>query len=273
MTTVFALTRSLRDCAALLDAVAGPAAGDPIEIPAPARPWLEEIGSPAGRLRIAFTTRAWSGLTVDPEIVAAVRATAEACAGLGHQVREASPAFDYAPFLEAQIDLWCAHTAASIDLVAQALGRTPSQDNLETMTWAVYRAGKAMPAMRFLAAEAHYNDVTRRVGAFFRDHDVLLTPTNVVLPLPLEAHDLNAPGATVKDFFDHLAPIETFTALFNATGQPALSLPLHISHDGLPIGLQLIARFADEATLFRLAAQLEEVFAWKDRRPMVHVSV
>jgi amidase len=129
-----------------------------------------------------------------------------------------------------------------------------------------------MSASRFLAAEAVYNEVTRAVAPFFRRHDVLLTPTNTVLPLPLDRHDLNAPGATVRDLFDHLAPIETFTALFNATGQPALSLPLQWSRAGLPIGMQLVGRFGDEAALFRLAAALEQALPWHERRPAVHVA-
>jgi amidase len=90
--------------------------------------------------------------------------------------------------------------------------------------------------------------------------------------LPLDAHDLDGRGATVKDLFDHLAPIETFTALFNATGQPAMSLPLCWSKSGLPLGMQLIGRSGDEATLFRLAAALEEALPWSDRRPPIHVA-
>jgi amidase len=272
MTVVFALTRSVRDCAALLDAVAGPAAGDPFEIPPPERPWLQEVGRPPGPLRVAFTAKPWSGLPIDPEIARATAAAAAACERLGLAVTEAAPAFDYAAFLEAQIDLWCAHTAATIDAVAHALGRAPSDSNLQTTTWAVYRAGKDMPATKFLAAEAVYNDIARRVAGFFRQHDILLTPTSTVLPLPLDTHDLNAPGAGVRDLFDHLAPIEAFTALFNCTGQPALSLPLHWSQSGLPIGVQLAARPGAEATLFRLAAALEQALPWRHRRPPVHVA-
>jgi amidase len=272
MMVSFALTRSVRDCAALLDAVAGPALGDPFEIPQPERSFLDAVGHDAGRLRIAFTARAWSALPVDAEIVEAVERTAALCRNLGHTVEEASPSFDYEPFLDAQIDLWCAHVAASIDLVARALGRTPLPETLQTTTWATYRAGKEMTATRFLEAEAVYNDVTRRVARFFVDRDVLVTPTNTVLPLPLDRHDINAPDATVRDLFDHLAPIETFTALFNATGQPALSLPLQWSPRGLPIGIQLVGRFGDEARLFRLAAALERAQPWAGHRPPVHVA-
>lgn len=272
MVTSFALTRSVRDCAALLDAVAGPAVGDPFEIPQPEQPFLDEVSADAGQLRIGFTTRAWSGLPVDGEIVEAVERTVALCGDLGHTVEEDSPSFDYEPFLKAQIDLWCAHVAASINFVARAVGHAPTPKTLQTTTWATYRAGKEMTATRFLAAEAVYNDMTRRVARFFVDRDVLVTPTNTVLPLPLDRHDINAPGATVRDLFDHLAPIETFTALFNATGQPALSLPLQWSRGGLPIGIHLVGRFGDEARLFRLAGALERAQPWAGRRPPVHVA-
>src|SRR5262249_40656146 len=113
---------------------------------------------------------------------------------------------------------------------------------------------------------------SRQVARFFETYDVLLTPTNTVLPLPLSAHELNAPNATVRDLFDHLAPIETFTALFNGTGHPALSVPLQWSSTGLPIGIQFVARFGAEATLFGLAADLERAHPWAGHRPTVHVA-
>ncbi|CAN5297201.1 amidase family protein [soil metagenome] len=272
MVVAFALTRSVRDCAALLDAVEGPGIGDPFELARPASPYLTEAVRPPGRLRIAFTTDVWSGLPLDPEVSAAVRATAKTLEAMGHSVVEASPEFDYAKFLSAQIDLWCGHTAAGIEAVGQALGRTPSARNLQSTTWAVYMAGKSLPATTLVAAEEHYNVVTRQVAGFLSRYDVLLTPTNTCLPLPLETHHLDAPGATVKDLFDHLAPIETYTALLNGTGHPAMSLPLHASRTGLPIGMQFVAGFGQEATLIRLAASLETALPWGGRTPPVHVS-
>lgn len=272
MVVGFALTRTVRDCAAALDAVEGPAVGDPFEIPRPATPYLAEIVRPAGRLRIAVTTKPWSGLPLDPEVAAAVAATAGLLEQMGHTVIEDTPRFDYGAFLAAQIDLWCGHTAAFIDAIAQAVGRVPAEQNLQTTSWATYVAGKALPATHLVAAEEHYNLVTRQVAQFLAGYDVLLTPTNTCLPLPFGAHELDAPGATVQDLFDHLAPIETFTALFNGTGHPALSLPLHVSRDGLPIGMQFVAGFGQEATLFRLAAALEQAQPWSARRPAVHVS-
>jgi amidase len=190
---------------------------------------------------------------------------------MGHAIFEDTPHFDYGAFLAAQIDLWVGHTAAFIDAIGQAVGRIPSEDNLQTTSWATYVAGKALPATRLVAAEENYNLVTREIGRFLAAYDVLLTPTNTCLPLPLDTHRLDAPGATVQDLFDHLAPIETFTALFNGTGHPALSLPLCASRAGLPIGMQFVAAFGQEWKLLRLAAALEQAQPWSARRPRIHV--
>lgn len=272
MVVNFVLTRTVRDCAASLDALEGPAVGDPFEILRPTTPYINEIGRKPQRLRIALTATAWSGLTVDPEVVDAVRETGKLLENMGHEVEEATPDFDYETFLAAQIDLWCGHTAAAIASVGRIMKRKPSLDNLQSTTWAVYEAGKAMSAARLIKGEEHYNFVIRQVGSFFEEYDVLITPTNTCLPLPLSAHKLDTPGATVKDLFDHLAPIETFSALFNGTGHPAISLPLHESRSGLPIGMQFVARFGGEATLLRLAASLEIARAWISRKPPIHVA-
>jgi amidase len=272
MVVGFALTRSVRDCAAVLDAVEGPLIGDPFEIPRPVTPYLTETANAPGHLRIAVTTRSWSGVALDPEVAAAVAATATLLQQLGHTVIEDAPDFDYDTFLAAQIDLWLGHTAAFIDAVAQAVGRVPSEQNLQSTTFATYVAGKDLPATRLIAAEEYYNVITRQVAQFLANYDLLLTPTNTCLPLPLDAHQLDAPGATVQDLFNHLAPIETFTALFNGTGHPAMSLPLQVSRADLPIGMQFVAGFGQEAVLFRLAAALEATLPWHQRRPKLHAS-
>src|SRR5262249_17022767 len=160
------------------------------------------------------------------------------------------------------------HTAAFIDAIAQVVGRVPSEQNLQTTSWATYVAGKALPATRLVAAEEHYNLITRQIAQFLAGYDLILTPPNTSLPLPLEAPQLDAPGGTVQDLFDHLAPIETFTAIFNGTGHPAISLPLQVSRSGLPIGMQFIAAFGQEGLLLRLAAALETGLPWHQRRPM-----
>jgi amidase len=272
MVTGFVLTRTVRDCAAMLDAVAGYAVGDSVPISAPPRPYLDETKPPAERLRIAFTARTWSGLPVDPEIVAGVQSTARMLEQLGHVVVEDTPQFDYDMFLNAQIDLWVAHTATAIDAVAQAVGRQPSTRNLQATTWAVYEAGRRLPATQFLQAEEIYNQLRRKVARFFTEYDVLLTPTSAIVPPLIDAQPLNVAGASVRDLFEHLAPVEAFTALFNATGQPAISLPLHWTAGGLPLGMQFVGRCGDESTLLRLAAQLELALPWHARRPSVHAS-
>jgi amidase len=268
----FVLTRTVRDCAAILDAVEGPATGDAFEIPRPVMPYLATIARPPAPLRIAFTATAWSGLPVDTAVADAVRRTATLCEGLGHRVAEAAPSFDYATFLAAQKLLWLPHVVQDIDAVARELGRTPGPDNLQTTTWDLYCRGRKTPATALLAALDTYSEICRSVAVFWTRHDMLLTPTCTILPRPLGTFDPDAPGADADAMFDQLAPHETFTALFNATGQPAISLPLEVSSDGLPIGLQFVARFGDEARLLALAAQLEAAQPWSGRRPAVHVA-
>jgi amidase len=266
----FAITRTVRDCAALLDAVQGPGIGDPYVIVPPARPYLQEVRTAPGRLRIAFTTRAWSGVPVDPEVRRAVEQTAELCESLGHSVWEASPTVDAAGLMFTTVRLGSAHMAAAIDGLAGALGRTPSEDTLEATTLAAYRYGRTVPATELLGSIALLNGICRSVGAFFEGCDVLLTPTVARVPQLLGTYDANAPGITAEQWPEHIFSFAPFTALFNVTGNPALSLPLHQSAEGLPIGVQLAGRYGDEASLLRLAGQLEEARPWRTRRPTVH---
>jgi amidase len=268
----FAMTRTVRDCAALLDAVQGAGVGDPYVIAPPARPYREEVRTAPGRLNIAFTTRAWSGAPVDPEVSRAVEQTAALCESLGHRVREASPAVDAAGLMHATVQLGSAHIAAAVDGLAAALGRTPGEDTLEAATLATYRHGRTVSAAQFLGALGILNGLCRSVGAFFEGCDVLLTPTVARVPQPLGTYNANAPGMTAEGWPEHIFAFAPFTTLFNVTGNPAMSLPLHQSAEGLPLGMQFVGRYGDEATLFRLAGQLEEARPWRDRRPRVHAS-
>lgn len=272
LATGFMLTRTVRDCAALLDVAEGPAPGDHFEIPRPERPFLDEVGRPTGRLHIGFTGDAWSGLPVDPSLGDAVRAAARRCEELGHEVEEASPKFNYASYLAAQKIIWYAHTRQDIDWVAGLVGLKPSPNNLQSTTSAVYERGRRVSATEFLDALAIYSSVSRRVGGFFNRYDILITPTCTTEPSVLGTYDPDVSGATADTIFDQLAPHETFTALFNATGLPALSLPLSQSELGLPLGVQFVGRFGDEATLFRLASALEQAKPWLSRRPPIHIA-
>ena len=272
LNNVFVLTRSVRDCAAILDAVEGPALGDAIQIACPDAPYLSAIERPPQSLRIAFTVDAWSGLPVDDSVGRAVRETAVLCERFGHRVEQAAPEFDFGLYLDAQKVLWFAFTAHDVEVTARELHRTPGPDNLQSTTWDIYRRGRELAAGDILAALDTYNEIVRQVSGFWSRYDVLITPTCTIVPRPLGTYDPDRSGADADEMFDQLAPHESFTSLFNATGQPAISLPLGVSDDGMPIGIQFAGRFADETTVLRLAAQLETARPWMQRRPKVHVS-
>jgi amidase len=267
----FACTRSVRDTAALLDAVQGPAPGDPYEIRPPERPFLAEVGAPAGRLRVAWCTAPWSHRPGDPQVAEATEATARLLADLGHDVAPGRPPLAWEPFLDAMTDMWSAHTAHGIEAQAALHGREPGPETLEPLTLGFLEHGRAITSGRLLAALDHCNVVTREVARFFADVDVLLTPTLGALPERLGVFATQQDLAP-REFFDAWSHLESFLPLFNCTGQPAISLPLATSAEGLPIGMQLVARFGGEATLLRLAAELEQALPWSGRRPPLHVA-
>ena len=266
----FVITRSVRDAAATLDAIAGPLAGDPSVAPSPTVPFLEGIAA-AAPLRIAFCHESWSGRAVHPEVAAACGATAELLSALGHEVEPAVPPFAWEPFLEAMTAIWSADTAYTIDGIAAFIGREPGRETLEGPTLAMLEHGRTISAQELLDAHAHVNVLSREMGAFFTGFDVLLTPTLGTLPWRLGVYDPHADLAP-RELFDTWSELECFLPAFNATGQPAISLPLHQSTDGLPIGMQLVGRFGDEPTLLSLAAELEAALPWADRLPPIHAA-
>jgi amidase len=267
------VSRSVRDTAAMLDAVEGPGIGERYEIARPSQPYLQAIATPPARLRIAFSAGVDShSEPAEAEIVRALETVAKACAGLGHHVEEGRPAYDADAFHRANMYYWSSFCAAGVAATAQALGRTPSLANLETSLMANYEFGLGLKALDLEWADATMNQVCRSVGPFFQQHDVLLTPTVAVTPYKLGLLDANAPGLTTQGWYDHLFRHLPYTALFNMTGQPAISLPLAQSAGGLPIGIQLVGRYGDEATVLRLAAQLEQAMPWADRLPGIHAA-
>ena len=269
--THFMVTRSVRDTAALLDALHGPLAGDPFTIAPPARPFLDEVGAPVGRLRVAWCADPWSGYDGDPEVIAATEATADLLERMGHHVEQARPPLDWESFLQAMTDVWSADNAHTIDGFARAVGREPGPETLEGATWAAVRYGREVTAARLLDAAEAVNHAARSMGWFFSQYDVLLTPTLGALPARLGVYDPSA-EIELRDTFDTWSRLESFLPVFNATGQPAISLPLHSSSDGLPIGMQLVGAFGSESLLLRVAAALEEALPWRDRRPPIHVA-
>ncbi|MFL6274439.1 MAG: amidase [Blastocatellia bacterium] len=262
-----AVTRSVRDSAALLDATAGPSPGDPYYAPAKARAFAEEVGAPTGKLRIALMTQAPLGFPVHEDCVKAAHDAAALCAELGHEVVEAAPAINGELYLKSFMALWSAGCAWTIDGFAQVVGREPQEDQFEPGTWVLYQIGKQTQAADYLMALQWLQGMSRTVAQFMTDYDVWLTPTLGEPPVPLGSFDAQPddPLAGMR----RATLFVPFTPICNATGQPAMSMPLYWNEEGLPIGSHFIGRFGDEATLFRLAAQLEEARPWAKRRPPV----
>lgn len=284
-----AVTRSVRDSAALLDATAGADAGAPYVAPPPARPFLAEVSAPPGRLRVAVTKIPHLPGAVHPDCAAAVDDAAKLLAELGHDVEIADPDVDAEAFGRDFFLTVCAETAAAIALGETLMGRRARRADFETPTWMCNLIGRLHRAGAAAAARARLLLLARQLAPFFARYDVLLSPTLAAPPPPhgglaprgAEAFAqeviararlhfvLRLPGvfdASVRRVFAFIP----FTPLANVTGQPAMSLPLHWNAEGLPIGVMVTGRFGDEATLFRLAAQLEAARPWAGRRPPLH---
>lgn len=260
-----AVTRSVRDSAALLDATSGPDLGDPYWAPPPARPFLQEVGADPGRLRIAYTTRA-QDTQVHPDCVRAVEEAAKLCAELGHEVEEGDLSLDVEAITPHFMTLWAAAQAWMADGMAALVGKTPSPEQFEPLTWALIEMGRGFNAAQYLIAVTALQGVSREVARRFVDYDLWLTPTVAEPPPPLGTFE--SPPDNPLYGIVRAAAFVPFTPICNITGQPAMNVPLYWNEEGLPVGVQFIARFGDEATLFRLAAQLEEARPWAERRPI-----
>jgi Asp-tRNA(Asn)/Glu-tRNA(Gln) amidotransferase A subunit family amidase len=264
LSTEHAVTLTVRDCAALLDATAGPGAGDPYVAPAPARPYSQEVGTAPGALRIAWTARAPNGAPVERASLAALADAVTLCADLGHRVEEADPDVDGAAIVPTFLTLSAANTAVTLASHPTA-GRPAREGEVERVTWLTGQRGEKVSAPDYVRATQTAHRLGRQMAAFHQRHDVLLTPGLATVPPRLGWIDM------MLDDFDeywrrvfHFSP---FTVWFNITGQPAMMLPLGRSPEGLPVAVQLVARYGDEATLFRLAAQLERARPWAARKP------
>lgn len=262
-----ALTRSIRDSAALLDATSGPDVGDPYWAPPPRRPFLEEVGTSPGRLSIAFTTSAATDIPVHEDCIQAVQEAAALCADLGHEVSEDTPAIDGPTVGGNFVVLWTSGTAWILDHWERRTGRELTPDQFEPLTWALYEMGRHHTSPEYLLAIEYLQTVSRDIARFFMDYDVWLTPTLGEPPVPLGTFD-SPPDDPLRGF-RRSGSFTPFASIANVTGQPAMSVPLLWNTDGLPVGTQFIGRFGDEATLFRLAAQLEQARPWADRRPPI----
>ena len=261
-----AVTWSVRDSAALLDATAGPDVGDPYWAPPMVRPFLHEVGRDPGRLRIALTVTPWIEGPVDPECAEAARAAARLCASLGHHIEEARPQIDEAAWGLARRVIIAASLTFALETRAAALGRALREDDVERITWERLQEARGFSAADYARAIHTVHRTGRVVARFLESYDVLLTPTMAKPPHPLGVLSLSNPDSAA--FLAAGTASVGFTALFNSSGHPAMSVPLAMSTSGLPLGVQFVGRFGDEGTLFRLASQLEAAQPWKDRRPV-----
>lgn len=272
----FVVTRSVRDAAALLDWVHGADEGAPCWAPPPRRPYVDELAPNAlnsRRLRIGVLTQAYSGAAIDAECERAVSEAARLCQALGHVVEPVRTWFDWDMYSWAIRTEALSNFAYGMDQLAAMMGRRIGPDTLEPLNLMAYEEGRRRPLPDYLTSIAHYGTLQRVTGALFGTIDVLLTPT-LARP-PARVGEL---GAAPNDFEAYWAQFagddySPFTGIFNVTGHPAVSLPLHWTPDGLPIGVQAVSAFGDESGLLALSAQLEAASPWSTRRPPVHVSL
>lgn len=257
------VSRSVRDTAASLDAVAGNTISDTYWAPPAPGSYLDAMKRKPKPLRIAFSTKKLDGNPLHPDCVAAVKAAAKLCEQQGHRVEEAAPALDQAVLIPAFMALWSANLAAGIDGLAMVTGQVPARQLFEGLTWGLYQAGKQVPASNYLLAKMAMQQATIASARFHETYDVWLSATLGLPPVKLGAFDMEE-----EDPLKSFAPLidyVPFTAMQNVTGQPAINLPLHWNKDGLPIGVQFVGRYGDETTLLKLAAQLEKAAPWSHR--------
>ena len=261
------VSRTVRDSAAALDATEGPVAGDPYFAPPKMHPYIKEVSTDPGRLRIAFWDHGPKNEPIHEEAVAAVREAAKLCSELGHEVEEAAPTLDYDEAASAFFTVFAAGLAFPIETLKQLTGVQPSLENLESLTLNFYEMGRQITAAQYLMAVATLQRLSRQLATFFETHDIWVTPTLGCPPLKVGTIDFQSPSASMLD--QRIATFSHVNPFYNVTGQPAISLPLHWTTEGLPLGVLFGGKYGDEATLFRLAGQIELARPWKDRHPSV----
>ena len=277
------LTRSVRDSAAMLDATHGPEIGSMYRIEPPARPYLEEVTREPGRLKIAFTTKSPIGTAVHPEAVQAARDAAKLLESLGHHVEEAEPAIDGLQLARDFIVMWFANCAATVDVIKQQTGC--GNEGFELDTLAMVAFGRVTRASEYVACYMRWNDYTRKLGEFHQKYDLFMTPTMALPParvgeiatpgwqqvvlkilFALRLSRLILAGGVIEQMVRENLKWVPFTQLGNLTGVPGMSVPLHWTANGLPLGTHFLAPHGGEDVLFRLAGQLERARPWKDRK-------
>jgi len=264
LATEHAVSLTIRDSAALLDATYGAGPGDPYVAPLPAGPYLKEIGANPGKLRIAWTTVPPNGAKVEPESMEALADTVKLCADLGHHVEESSPEIEGTAVVPTFLTL--ASTNMVVNLSSHPVtGRPAREGEVERISWLTAKLGEKASAADYMRATQTAHRLGRQMAAFYSKWDVLLTPGLATAPVKLGWIDMAMDD--VHEYWRRVFNFSPFTVWCNLTGQPALMLPLGHSTAGLPLATQLIGRYGDEATLFRLGSQLEAARPWFDRKP------
>ncbi len=278
------LSRSVRDSAAMLDATQGGDIGAPYIIAPPAKPYLQVISQDPAPLKIAYSTHSPLNTDVDQECITAVEKTAKMLESLGHHVEEATPELDGIALAKSYLTLYFGEIASDIDQLKNILGRKARRSDVETLTWTLGLLGRTYPASYFVSAMREWDKAARVMGQFHTQYDLYLTPTLAAPPVkigelkpkPIEqtalkivnlfglGRLLKASGITDQLAIESLAKTP-FTQLANFTGQPAMSVPLHMTENGLPCGVHFMGRFGEENTLFQLAAQLEKESPWQEK--------
>ena len=268
------VTRSVRDSAAILDATCGPMPGDPYYPAGPERPFLEDVGRDPARLRIGLGTLPLTGAPAHLDCAAAAQSAALLCEELGHDVAEASPVVERHQLFKSFGLVMTAYLGWTIAAWERRTGRAPAEAYFEPATWRMYQHSLAQSGGDYLLAWQDLQKSCRDFAGFFTDYDVWLTPTLAQPPVPLGYFDYT--HKTREQYIARLGDFTGFTLIANATGQPAISLPLHWTEnkagDALPIGVQLTGRYGEEAILIRLAAQLEQARPWAHHHPPVNAA-
>jgi amidase len=263
------VTRTVRDCAALLDATHGPGIGDRVIAPQPSRPYLEELTATCAPLRIGFVTSRADGFRVDEDCVTAVHDTVKTLQSLGHRVEESWPsALDDTKAGTRFLALWSTNMSLARNGVERLLGRAVTKDDFELMNWTMAEYARAMSATDYAQSVQDAAMYRRAIAAWWSEgFDILVTPTTSLVALPL-GEIVNNP-ASPMDPMRRSAEFLGFTQPFNVSGQPAISLPLHRTQQGVPVGVQLVAAYGREDLLLRLSAQLEQAMPWAHNRPQL----
>ena len=261
------LTKSVRDSAKILDITSKPFHGTPHWVPPPKRPYIEELRYKQEKLRIAYSVDTLTGTEVHKDCIDALDQTVKLCQELGHKVTEASPNLENFASLATPnfLIIWTSLVDAMFKEILQVNKLEITKEMVEPFTWAFYEHGKKFSGGDYLNVVSFFQQMTYEIAKFYKNYDLFLTPTLGEPPVPLKTFE--PPKDDLMKAIDRIITFMPFTGIWNATGQPAMSIPLYWNSKKIPIGTQFIAKFGDESTLFNIAGQLEVIKPWKDQFP------